>query len=430
MSRKPEVTTLGTSNLFNEGRQLTLAVYTDVQDTAVFQIRILSPATQLGWKILRGNTKKGVNFQIIEQADLVIIQRDNCRDIENYEHIVTLAHSCGIPVIIEIDDLLFDLPVDHPGRIYGHYLDALLPLLLAINEADLVTVSTPNLGDFLSPINSNIRVIPNYLDDNLWKIKPAKVIHDTTKPLTICYMGSKTHSSDLLEVLPALLHVAAKYSSKIRFSFLGSEPPNELEQISKVDKYLNPIYDYVEFVKFFQKQSSDIVIAPLQNNLFNSCKSPIKFFEYTANGFPGVYSRLAPYEGVITNGKEGMLSSSIDEWVKALSTLIESTELRNSLIENAQVSLRNKWLLSRNIEVFRDVYIEAINLYGKKYNTQPNLTHLIRTISEQYSMRTEQQESAYKHLQDELLDCVTSPSWKITRPLRKIGRLLRREEID
>ena len=44
--------------------------------------------------------------------------------------------------------------------------------------------------------------------------------------------------------------------------------------------------DYKDFATFFQTQSADIFIAPLVDNIFNQCKSPIKFFEYSALGVP------------------------------------------------------------------------------------------------------------------------------------------------
>ncbi len=206
------------------------------------------------------------------------------------------------------------------------------------------------------PYNRNIEIIPNYLSDNLWSFKELPASSDLENFITIGYMGGKSHQPDLMMVLPALKAINENYPGKIRFHFWGIEPPEELAISSQVGWSPPEPYVYQKFVNFFQTQTADIVIAPLEENLFNSCKSSIKFFEYSANGMPGVYSNIKPYTDTLTDGVDGFLASSNEEWVEGLSRLIDDRELRKKFVINAQQKIKENWLLSQNYHKQAQIY--------------------------------------------------------------------------
>jgi hypothetical protein len=273
-------------------------------------------------------------------------------------------------------------------------------------------------------------------------------------------MGGHSHAPDLLSIQPALLRLVDKYSERIRFQFWGIDPPPSLVPHSRVDWYPIPSSRYSDFVVYFQQQQMDIAIAPLGDNLFNSCKSAIKFFDYTALGAPGVYSRVVPYTEVIEHGKEGFLASTPDEWVDCLSRLIENPDLRKEIVENAQRQIKQNWLLSKNLTNRLDVYSQLASTYQPRQKVYPDSFQMLKTITRQVyeehvrsydqkqmvqylNKRAEEQDQAVlslgnkvseqegiiqtknqhlSDLEDEVLSYATSSSWKLTRPLRKILR--------
>ena len=113
------------------------------------------------------------------------------------------------------------------------------------------------------------------------------------------------------------------------------------------------------FARYFSKQNIDIFIAPLRNNLFNRCKSCIKFLEYSALGTPGVYSRIAPYEGIVVHGENGFLASSPQEWEAYLGILIKDHILRRSMGNAAQDTVK-RMLLSDHAHEWGTVYRAAL----------------------------------------------------------------------
>ena len=162
-----------------------IAVFSIEGESASAVLRILGPARHLGWKVIHGFDKGVFHFEAVKQADVVVLQRDFCREVTAYTQIITVARSLHKPVILDLDDLFFELPEAHHCRVRGFYTDALLPIYLALIDADLVTVSTAPLRETLLPYNPNIRVISNYLEDALWKLKdPQPPAADPIRPRT------------------------------------------------------------------------------------------------------------------------------------------------------------------------------------------------------------------------------------------------------
>jgi uncharacterized coiled-coil protein SlyX len=237
-----------------------------------------------------------------------------------------------------------------------------------LRDADLVTVSTPRLRDVLGGYNKNIVVLPNFLDDDLWKLNAPTDNKSEMQPLTIGYMGTVSHKPDLEYITPVLMDVIKRYPNKIQMNFWGIDPPDEIRPYSKriPMPQVSIENEYKDFAAYFQTQSADIMIAPLVNNLFNRCKSPIKFLEYSALGVSGVFSSVEAYTQVITHGENGLLAASLDEWSNSLSQLIENDELRYQLGKNAQSTVRGHWLLSQNAYLWQDAFRALDEVTGTK----------------------------------------------------------------
>ena len=66
----------------------------------------------------------------------------------------------------------------------------------------------------------------------------------------------------------------------------------------------------------------DVLVAPLKDTPFNSCKSQIKYVEAAAMGAVFVGSDTPAYNNYVERGINGFLCKPT-EWVAALSTLID-----------------------------------------------------------------------------------------------------------
>jgi glycosyltransferase involved in cell wall biosynthesis len=203
-------------------------------DDALAYLRLLGPAMKLGIRVIEGIEDGLIHVERVSEGDVIILQRDFPSHLAEYEKIMSLAHQQGKAVILDLDDLLLELPEDHPERKSHYYTKALLPIVRALMEVDLVTVSTPRLRDYVLSFTKNVFVLPNYLNDDLWQLKEPLVHSIQEGPLVIGYMGGLSHQPDLDMVLPALLRLSEQYPGKLQFNFWGIRPPATLGASAQV----------------------------------------------------------------------------------------------------------------------------------------------------------------------------------------------------
>ncbi|MBE0686785.1 MAG: glycosyltransferase, partial [Anaerolineaceae bacterium] len=339
----------------------TITFFTNSGFDACAYLRVRGPMHHLGISVIEGKENGEVFPDRVSQGDLVVIQRDFARDFRNYEKIVQQARLLNKPIIYDLDDLLFQLPDNHPDKQSQYYTESLLPIMQSLTDADCVTVTTPNLKEQIQPFNNKVVILPNYFDDSLWKLKPPLLEPKLNKPIIIGYMGTESHEEDIVLISPVLVELLNKYTNEIEIHFWGAKPPNQLLEFVSVKWYPSLTYNYMDFSNFFQKQKADIFVAPLIDNQFNRAKSPLKFFEYAALGAPTVFSHIDPFVNVITNKHNGLLAMNQDEWYDHLVQLIENNEIREKIALNSQESIVENWLLSKNANQWRLIYENILN---------------------------------------------------------------------
>lgn len=343
-------------------------------------VRVLAPAREAGVTVLKGNELEDGSMRVfperVAEGDVVIIQRDFPAYEDAYEKVMVEARAHGKPVVYELDDLLFRLPDVHPDL--SRYARTRFPILRAVLEADAVMAPTPTLCEYLRDFNPNTWLHPNYLVDASWTLRaPAEPRNGTAKrPVVVGYMGGHSHSPDLAMIAPVLGRLVEKYQEGIELRFWGVAPPAELSVWPNVEAIYPGLVDYEEFATYFGRQDCDIFIAPLLDSMFNRCKSPLKFLEYSTLGVPGVYSRIPPYEGVVKHAENGFLASNEHEWETLLSRLIEDAELRSRVGEQAQLTVRRDWLLSEHSQEWAEKLVKIAALANGLGGTSPAISVL------------------------------------------------------
>ena len=375
-----------------------VAFFTFQQEkTAIEQYRIYSPLKHAGIEVIEGVVNGEVTPLVIQECDLVLTQRDFARSFEDYKAISWISKSAGKPFVLDLDDNILSLPKEHPDRVSHYYSSALPGLLQAVIEADLVTVSTENLKKELLELNPNISLLPNCFDPDLWEIQDQSS-HSEGQPVRILYMGSHSHKPDIESIGNPLLQVAQTARRKIKFIFIGIDPPEGLENFAPVERINGFTFDYIDFIEKFSRIEADLAIAPLVDSNFNRSKSPIKFFEYSAIGLPVIASAIEPYSLIIKDGETGLLSNSEPQWVEKINILIENAEIRKELVQNARASINKNYLITQHASSWKDAY-ESISLPREnepldRVTIQKYLSGVALQISEQaVKQKTEQKKA-------------------------------------
>ena len=272
-----------------------------------------------------------------KKADVWVVKY--IEDLTTANLLVWMRNKERFKLVIDIDDNVWEIPygnitIEGKEAVEAHVKRGFWTMEL-MKSADAVTVSTEPLKEKLKIFNKNIVVIPNLIDPKDWHFKRKK-----HKKIRIGWIYSHTHIPDIKEVKFALNEIKKKYKDKVEIIIFGSS--------LKVFEF-EPIHywgvKFADYPKKLTELAFDISICPLEDNEFNKCKSNIKWMESSLSGAAVVASKVYPYEKSIEHGITGFLANNyIDEdWVKYISLLVESKELRERMVKAAKEEILEKY---------------------------------------------------------------------------------------
>jgi glycosyltransferase involved in cell wall biosynthesis len=239
--------------------------------------------------------------------------------------------------IVEVDDHVRATPFYNPAfhSFRGKGGKAAM-LERCVQEADGVTVSTPELAELFSPMNPNTFPLPNCIDleDPAWN----PTVEKEEGRVVVGWAGSPTHLEDFRLVVPALEALCRRFP-QVKVAVGGPEDVFRLlEGIPEGQKEYMPPVPFSEYPAMLAR--FDIGLVPLVDNAFNRCKSDLKGLEYSALGIPFLASPLPAYRRLVREGENGFLCSSTREWLSRLTLLVEDAGSRRRMGQRAREMAR------------------------------------------------------------------------------------------
>ena len=287
----------------------------------------------------------------LRKGDALIIFRT--RWDEGVEDLIHHARKLGVPVIFDVDDLVFEpQSVDFIGAVQGlshaeklgHMREVeLFQKSLLLCSAAIVT--TEFLAGRVEGQGVKAFVAPNTLNKAQMEVArrfAASPPRSSDGRVRIGYFsGSATHSKDFEEAAEALLRVLAE-NTNVEFHLVGLH-----ELGPDFDPYLerivrHPFMPYIDMLVLMG--TLDLVIAPLEvGNPFSEGKSELKIFEAAAVATPCVASATHSYSAVIRHGVDGMLCRESADWYSALSRLVKEPKFCRALGEAAYARITSRF---------------------------------------------------------------------------------------
>jgi len=228
----------------------------------------------------------------------------------------------GIPTAFDIDDNVFQLTRWSPARntYQPWFLDS---LSLCMSLADRVTMSTDRLrdcGQYAPGVVEKTTVLPNLISQ-----KEYTSLDERSRAVQIMWAGYANHDGDLHHIAPALEAVKEKHGDRVEIIFAGHCPKEIV-----ADPIIRPLVlgsvvtpHYPRFLSFCRPT---IALAPLSTHPddlpFNTCKSAIKWMEFSLAGAEMICEDIPPYSDVITHGETGYLCTGEDGWIDTLDSVV------------------------------------------------------------------------------------------------------------
>ena len=313
----------------------------DLPEHPCFRVRLLDPLLAAGgMEVALAMQPHGGGFafrqDLLQAADVIVTQRGFARPETRAVRDAILA--TGKPVVYEIDDCLPEVP-DFLGK--PHYRAWGPEIRAWCGNVAAVTVPTEALRDYFAPHAKRIEVLPNYVTA---RTRPESLAARPAAdaPIHIGYAGNKGHRGDLALVAPALLRILQRRPD-VRITFFGAVPDG-FPAHGRVE-VVREFVDYDRFPARLAALGLHFALAPLLDNPFNRCVSPLKYYEYGALAIPGIFSPRPAY-ACVRDGENGLVAEDdAGAWEAAIERLCADAQLRERLAANARGDVRASAML-------------------------------------------------------------------------------------
>lgn len=303
---------------------------------------------------------------LLRWADIIVLMRTGWS--EPVARILDFAASAAIPVVLDIDDLLFS---EKYADLFCQALGDTSPETVAVFRSEFsgfarvfsrcgfATASTEFIAARMREQGKEAFVIPNgfnriqqrIAERALRRPRPAGVRY-------IVYMsGTRTHDRDLMQAVPALTRIVQEYPD-VRFRLVGYVDETLLPPALAAKTDTAPFMSWKKLMRFAAENT--VNIAPLDvSNPFCHAKSELKYFEAAIAGVPTVASPTDTFRRCIQNGVNGLLADGEDEWYAAFRTLLDSPEkyaaIRADAMRRAQAEYSPRAVADRAAAVYRKI---------------------------------------------------------------------------
>ncbi|WP_237709823.1 glycosyltransferase [Stutzerimonas stutzeri] len=248
--------------------------------------------------------------------------------------------------VYELDDYLPNLPMKSAHKQHMPK-DIVKSLRRGLSYVDRFVVSTEALADAFSGFHHDIRVVENKLPPNWWLGLQGQ--RRTSKRPRVGWAGGAGHTGDL----ELIADVVKALAGEVDWIFFGMCP-------EKLRPYVKEFHAGVEISLYpaaLARLNLDLALAPLEQNLFNECKSNLRLLEYGACGFPVICSDVGNYRGGLPVTR---VKNRFRDWVEAIrmhladldTTARQGDELRSAVLRGwmlqdaALTDWRSAWLPS------------------------------------------------------------------------------------
>lgn len=331
-----------------DGKKVAL-YYAKAPDSSTFRYRCFNTmqATRNSRKwqaVFFCKNELGVLEKLIPRSDLFVFSRQSRWDGVT-ETLCRVARRARIPVLFDLDDLVFDRKYIHiVANTIGELsnLDYWIPYFSDINctarHCDGFLVTNDFLGEKISEdFAEPYRVIRNSLNDEQIAASAAYLTLKEDLKSEECFVigyfsGSPTHVNDLGVALPEIMEFLKKYqNARLRVVGLMEFDRRAREFLENGQIEFVPPVDFRKLQRLISEV--DVNIAPLVINDFTNCKSELKFFEAAVVETTTIASPTYTFKKAIKDGENGFLAQP-GEWYDKLEYLYKHPE------ENKEVARR------------------------------------------------------------------------------------------
>lgn len=354
------------------------------------------------------------NINFLKQFDIIHFHRQFGPYDKMFETFKELKNA-GVTIVMDIDDY-WQPPTTHPLHYAAIHEKIPEKTLATLKAADYVTTTTDIFAKYIKPINPNVFVMANAIDTNhqMWKDENTSK-NDKVRISVICG-SSHLNDLELLKSSMNILHNDNSLAGKYQIVLCGYDVRGNITQINPdgsqqtrkilpsetvwnkfeeivTDNYNPKIIDpeYKAWLLKYKNESytktdvyegnyvrrwtlpltqygkhynyCDVLIAPLDENIFNEAKSELKAIEGGLKNKVLIAQDYGIHKQILTDGENAILipkKQNVRGWYEAIKKIINDKEYREKLANNLNVFTKERYTLKIATEKRAEIYRQII----------------------------------------------------------------------
>ncbi len=237
-------------------------------------------------------------FKLIKQADIVVVIRKTFPFL-----LVILLRLTSKKLIFDLDDAIFCKSDGSNSKTRMKYFKHMTKF------SDHIFAGNLSLTKQSLKFNQAVTNIPTSLDVAKYNLSVKK----SDKHIDLVWIGSRSTSKYLLDILPAL-EQAVKNDPRLRLKIIA-----DFELTDTNIPALN--IPWSEQSEALELVSSHIGLAPMPDNNWTRGKCALKILQYMAAGLPVVSSDVGVNSEAVIDNESGYLVTSPKQWVEKICLL-------------------------------------------------------------------------------------------------------------
>ncbi len=225
-----------------------------------------------------------------------------------------------------------------------------------VQLADTVVAGNDFLADYARRRGADrVYVIPTTIDTDYFRTARDRSRSDPDRPVCIGWSGSPTTVPHFETAIEALEEIQRRYGTRVRLKVIG-DGAYRSERLG-VRGLAWSLEDEVPEV-----DDIDIGIMPLPDDEWVKGKCGFKALMYMSFEIPTVLSPVGVNPEIVDDGRNGLHASTTEEWVAALSRLIDDAELRLRLGRAGRETVLERY----SVRSQRERYLEVLEATLRK----------------------------------------------------------------
>lgn len=241
-------------------------------------------------------------------------------------------------IIFDFDDAIFTTYSHRKKTLTEKFTDT-NRVARVIARCDAVIAGNSYLAAYARAYNKNVVIISTAID--MAKYPAKQIVHKNPgEPFVIGWIGTPSSLPYLNILKPVFQEIARK--NIIQVHIIGGQDYDcsgvQVKHLPwSLQTEVSQILDF------------DIGVMPLAGSEYDQGKCGLKLLQYMAAGIPAVGSAVGANNDIITDGVDGYLAVSSEEWVEKICGLIQSTQLRQEMGRRGRETVERSFSIEANL---------------------------------------------------------------------------------